>query len=57
MVGCGGKGGLRMKQTGAQRLARILRWLVLAALAAICQALDCQPGDILEFVPDEEGEG
>ena len=21
---------------------------------AICKALDCQPGDILEFVPDEE---
>lgn len=23
-------------------------------LDAICKALDCQPGDILEFVPDEE---
>lgn len=23
-------------------------------LEAICKALDCQPGDILEFVPDEE---
>ncbi|MCA1778838.1 MAG: helix-turn-helix transcriptional regulator [Xanthomonadaceae bacterium] len=22
-------------------------------LAAICQALDCQPGDILEYRPDE----
>ena len=22
-------------------------------LAAICAALECQPGDILEFVPDE----
>ena len=22
-------------------------------LAAICRALDCQPGDILEFVPDD----
>jgi putative transcriptional regulator len=22
-------------------------------LAAICRQLDCQPGDILEFVPDE----
>ena len=21
---------------------------------ALCQALDCQPGDILEFVPDDE---
>jgi putative transcriptional regulator len=25
----------------------------LETLAAICRALDCQPGDILEFVPDE----
>ena len=23
-----------------------------STLEAICQALDCQPGDILEFVPD-----
>lgn len=22
----------------------------------ICKALDCQPGDILEYVPDEENE-
>lgn len=25
-----------------------------STLSAICAALDCQPGDILEFVPDEE---
>ena len=25
----------------------------LDTLAAICAALDCQPGDLLEFVPDE----
>ena len=25
-----------------------------STLAAICKALDCQPGDILEFVPDGE---
>ena len=24
-----------------------------STLEAICQALDCQPGDILEFVPSE----
>lgn len=23
-------------------------------LESICKALDCQPGDILEYVPDEE---
>ena len=25
-----------------------------STLAAICKALDCQPGDILEYVPDGE---
>lgn len=25
-------------------------------LNAICDALDCQPGDILEYVPDEESD-
>ena len=25
-----------------------------ATLEAICKALNCQPGDILEYVPDEE---
>ena len=33
--------------------ARAIRF---STLAAICSALDCQPGDILEFVP-EEGDG
>lgn len=27
-----------------------------STLAAICKALNCQPGDILEYVPDEEPE-
>lgn len=31
--------------------ARAVRF---STLAAICKALGCQPGDILEFVPDEE---
>ena len=31
--------------------ARAVRF---STLAAICKALDCQPGDILEFVIDEE---
>ena len=26
-----------------------------STLNAICQALDCQPGDILEYVPDGDG--
>ena len=25
-----------------------------STLEAICKALDCQPGDILEFIPGEE---
>ena len=28
----------------------------LETLNAICKALDCQPGDILEYVPEEEGD-
>ncbi|MCY4181144.1 MAG: helix-turn-helix transcriptional regulator [Litoreibacter sp.] len=26
-----------------------------ATLAKICEVLECQPGDILEVVPDEDG--
>ena len=33
--------------------ARAIRF---STLDAICKVLDCQPGDILEFVPDEEAE-
>ena len=33
--------------------ARAVRF---STLEAICKALDCQPGDILEFVPDGERE-
>ena len=29
----------------------------LTTLDAICLALDCQPGDLLEYVPDEEEKG
>ena len=31
--------------------ARAVRF---SSLDAICRALDCQPGDILEYVPDDE---
>ena len=27
-----------------------------STLEAICKALDCQPGDILEYMPDENAE-
>ena len=32
--------------------ARAIRF---STLDAICQALDCQPGDILEYVPEGDG--
>ena len=35
-------------QTGKVRAIRF------STLDAICRILDCQPGDILEYVPDEE---
>lgn len=33
-----------------QSKAKAIRF---TTLEAICKALDCQPGDILEFVPDD----
>jgi|TARA_Y100001949_G_scaffold30723_1_gene23838 putative transcriptional regulator len=33
--------------------ARAVRF---STLEAICQELDCQPGDILEFVPNEKND-
>ncbi|GGG14966.1 transcriptional regulator [Lysinibacillus alkalisoli] len=35
-------------KTGKVRAVRF------STLAAICKALDCQPGDILEYVDDED---
>lgn len=31
-----------------------VKGLRLATLSAICEHLDCQPGDILEYTPDED---
>ena len=28
----------------------------LSTLDAVCKALDCQPGELLEYVPDAEGQ-
>jgi len=30
-----------------------VKGLRFSTLEAICRVLDCQPGDILEFIPDE----
>lgn len=29
----------------------------ISTMESICRALDCQPGDILEYVPDREATG
>jgi putative transcriptional regulator len=34
-----------------------VRGIRFATLDAICRALDCQPGDILEFQPENRDEG
>ena len=34
--------------------ARAIRF---STLEALCRALDCQPGDILEYAPDDESGG
>ena len=39
---------LSILKTGKAKAIRFI------TLNAICQALDCQPGDILEFTDDEE---
>lgn len=42
---------LSILKTGKARAIRF------STLEAICDILDCQPGDILEFVEDKEGSG
>lgn len=43
---------LSILKTGKARAIRF------STLEAICEALDCQPGDILQFVPETDaGEG
>lgn len=41
---------LSILKTGKARAVRF------STLAAVCEALDCQPGDLLEFEPDELAE-
>ena len=41
---------LSILKTGKARAVRF------TTLSALCKALDCQPGDILEYRPGEEGE-
>lgn len=41
---------LSILKTGKARAIRF------STLEAICEALDCQPGDLLQFAPDGEAE-
>lgn len=41
---------LSILKTGKARAIRF------STLAAICAALDCQPGDLLHHIPDEKGQ-
>lgn len=41
---------LSILKTGKARAVRF------TTLSALCKALDCQPGDILEYRPGEDGE-
>lgn len=41
---------LSVLKTGKARAIRF------STLGAICAALDCQPGEVLEYVPGEEGD-
>ena len=40
---------LSILKTGKAKAVRFI------TLSALCKALDCQPGDILEYQPGEEG--
>lgn len=41
---------LSILKTGKAKAVRF------STLEALCRELECQPGDLLEFVPDEESE-
>ncbi|MEM6804166.1 MAG: helix-turn-helix transcriptional regulator [Bacteroidota bacterium] len=42
------KANLSILKTGKAKAIRF------STLSAICEALHCQPGDILEYIPDEQ---
>lgn len=50
-----------MRPPGARRWVAVIKTGKVSGvrfntLNAICDALDCQPGDILEYVPDGESD-
>lgn len=44
----------RILSEGTIQALREGRMISMASLSKICQLLDCQPGDILEYVPDNK---
>ena len=42
------------RKIGLNELAGRISAIRFSTLIAICEALDCQPGDILEYARDEE---
>ena len=57
---------MAQKRISAGRLAELIDLSILknnrakavrfSTLNALCRELECQPGDILEYIPDEEDE-
>ena len=43
----------RIVSEGTLQSIRNGKSITLDSVASLCKALDCQPGDILEYVPDE----
>lgn len=43
---------------GEQQLQQIREGVIIstAGLEKLCRMLDCQPGDLLEYAPEDEGE-
>ncbi|MBO3458987.1 helix-turn-helix domain-containing protein [Aetokthonos hydrillicola Thurmond2011] len=50
--------GIGITETSVYRLRKtdIMPRMSPERLNAICQFLDCQPGDLLSYVPDDDGE-
>lgn len=48
----------RERIMGEQQVQQIREGVIIstAGLEKLCRLLDCQPGDLLEYVPEDEGE-
>ena len=50
------KVGISMTNLSLLKKGRV-KGIRFSTLEAICRELDCQPGDILEYIPDNTNEG